>query len=175
MPATSSQQQQQLNETQLLRSELERMKHSVEKLEREVVSLNVRVQILDSQVAVSQQVNDLRSELDRSQQYSRRSRIVITGLPTHNGETTQQVEQKVREHISHHLKFDNDNEKSFQIAHEILGDIDKAHRVGQHVGNKQAVIAKIQITLEKDNGLHSTEKHGQKVGESETFINKIQG
>ena len=124
------------------------MKERVSRLEKLVTSLT-SIQGADTRFpsgCVAQQVNHLlRTDLDKTQQYTRRSCLVITGIPTFKGETAHDVEEKVKDHIVlHDLGYHQDRDKSIRIANEIAHDLDKVHRVGQRSGSKQAIIVKFK-------------------------------
>ena len=121
------------DEILILRQELSDLKARVDSLEETVVKL-------DSKLAISTRVNEvLRTDLDRLHQYTRRSCLVIHGIPTNVSETETQVEEKVRTMIAKDLQLDDNTTK------DIITDIDKAHRIGKrNDNNQQAVIVRFK-------------------------------
>ena len=92
----------------------------LELLKKRVYELENRVARLEGQNAVLTQVSGvLRMEVDRLDQYGRRSNIIIRNVEIPNNETQDHVEQKVKQIIGS-LNVPNATE-----------DIDKTHRIGR--------------------------------------------
>ena len=107
-------------------------------LRNEVTSLNKRVTKLenervihDSHIAILTNTSDLlRRELDNAEQYSRRSCIVMTGVPATKNDTQATHSTNVKKILQQH-------------APEVLQDLDKLHPIGPvSKDGKQSMILK---------------------------------
>ena len=90
---------------------------------------------IEAKALVSSQVTSLLEiELDRLNQYGRRTSLIIKGIPVKERETNEEIEKKV-------LKIITDD---LQLADE-AGELDKTHRIGpKHDGGKtQDVIVRM--------------------------------
>ena len=84
-----------------MKEEVLTLKNELNLLKNSVKNMEITITKLESQVAVSHQVsNNLKKEIDKLQQYSRRSCLIIKDIPTHKDETVQDVETKVCEEIT---------------------------------------------------------------------------
>ena len=136
----NKQQQQQLQQQQA-QSELEiqELKRDIAAMKNHIANLTNSVTFLSSQVAITSHVNTvLKQNLDKLQQYTRRSCLVFHGVPTENNETVHDVESKIKDIINNELNI------SEQMATSIVNDFDKAHRIGKKEGAKQAIIVKFK-------------------------------
>ena len=114
-----------------MQEEITSLKNEINNVQSTVKNLEHSVTKLKSEVSVSQQVTALlKQELDRQQQYSRRSCLLIKNISTSTNETIQEVEGKVCDEIAECF-----SDKS--ISDTVIQDIDKAHRVGPQDGLKQ--------------------------------------
>ena len=101
-------------------------------------SLEARVIQLEEKQAVTSHVNDLlNKEVDRLNQYTRRSNIVFRNVFVPENETIEKVEENVRNMIG-----------KMGLPEDVVKDLDKAHRLGavkQINGKKhQDVIARFK-------------------------------
>ena len=127
-----------LEQINQLKEEIASLKNELSTVQTSVKNLQVTVTKLESDVAVSHQVTlQLKKEIDRQQQYSRRSCLLIKNVPTCDNETVSDVENKVRDEIS---RCFNDN----NISNAIVDDLDKAHRVGPKEDLKQDIIVRFK-------------------------------
>ena len=111
-------QQQKLNELKNLVNNLQK---KVEVLENNNVVLERRVENLEEKHVISTHVTDLlTAEVDRLSQYIRRSNVVVKGVFLPEKESKEDVEKKVC-----------DLAKNEMGIPDILGDFDKAHRIGK--------------------------------------------
>ena len=97
------------------------LEKKLEELEEKNQTLEKHVIVLESRVAISEKVSDtLSSELDRLDQYHRRSNIIIKNvfLPEH--ESDRAIHAKVGKVLEKDLKLPN-----------VFNTIDKFHRVGK--------------------------------------------
>ena len=125
-------------EINLLRDEMEALKNELNSVKNTVKDLELTVIKLKSDVAVSQQVTSLlKKEVDRQQQYTRRSCLLFKNIPTHDNETIEEVEEKVRQEISQCFSDGN-------LTNTVVHDLDKAHRVGPKDGVKQDIIVRFK-------------------------------
>ena len=92
----------------------------LELLKKKITDLEDRVVKLECKNAVLTQVTEvLRKEVDRLDQYGRRSNVVIRNVEVPNNETQEHVEQKVDQIIG-----------SLNVPNATQ-DIDKTHRIGR--------------------------------------------
>ena len=156
---------------------------ALEELQQKVLALEERVEKLESKNAILSKVTDvLRSEVDRLDQYGRRSNIIIRNVEVADGETQENVEQKVKDIVG-----------SLNAGNAVK-DIDKTHRIGKihnHDNNKRyqnivvrfrshksryAVYAKRKSA--KDNvkiNPHLTNQRAKTLHESVDLVNEIDG
>ena len=101
----------------------------LEELKQKVLELEGRVEKLESKNVVLSRVTDvLRKEVDRLDQYGRRSSIIIRNVEVTDQETQENVEHKVKEIVGS------------LNAGKAVQDIDKTHRIGKvkvHDNNKR--------------------------------------
>ena len=103
---------------------------------KRMVYLEKRVDNLENELVTVRHVNNILSkEVDRLQQYQRRSCIVIDGINTEQEESINRITEKARNVLIHNLKFD---EK------EVDSEIDKVHSVGKPKDGKQATILRFK-------------------------------
>ena len=85
------------------------------------LKLEGKIDVLEARVAIAENVSDkLCLELDRLDQYHRRSNIIIRNAVLPDNETDQAVEGIVKKVIEKDLKLP-----------EATADLDKFHRVGR--------------------------------------------
>ena len=103
----------------------------VEKLNSTVALLQTHVDNLKAQnTQLQEKCSGTEKQIDEIEQYGRRLCLRITGIPTETNEKSDDVLTKVRELIS---------ESNVDIPDST---IDRAHRIGERRGNKQAVIVR---------------------------------
>ena len=113
---------------------------------KRITALENNVLILESSLAVSNQANTLlsgevdrlNSEVDRLEQYSRRSCLVISGIHPDKNETTQDLYNKIKNLTTNHLQQESVSPNTFDF------EFDKCHRIGPVKDNKQSVIVKFR-------------------------------
>ena len=93
----------------------------IDLLETKNVSLEDRTNELEEKVNITAHVNSvLTKEVDRLNQYTRRSNLVIRKVWAPEEESVEQVEGKVREIL-----------KKMDLPKDVINDFDKAHRLGK--------------------------------------------
>ena len=111
------------NNNQLIemKKKLKELEDKIIKVEKKNVSLEGRIEQLESVNAVMSKVNDeLTRELDRLDQYSRRSNVIVKNVFLPEEETQEQLEHKIHKIIKKDLKMES-----------AVNDIDKLHRTGK--------------------------------------------
>ena len=113
------------------RCEIISMRDEIDFLKTRVANLETEVVRLKSQQAVSETVSShLSKALDSLKQYSHRSCVTITGIPTERNLAPEHVEQKVKTIMA--------NSGQTDLAKEIY----KAHFVGRAIDGKRKIIVK---------------------------------
>ena len=93
----------------------------IKSLQQHITRLDKKIIELTSEKALSSHVNDVLSEkLDSVSQYTRRSCVVVEGIPVANGESIEDIE-KLAVNAVVKLGFTKEN---------VENEIDKTHRVG---------------------------------------------
>ena len=106
---------------QLLKDKLEKVERRLEEIENKNKKLEEKVVVLESEKAINQNVTRLLSdEVDRLDQYHRRSNIIIANVIKQEHESQEEVTNKVNEIIQRELNLP-----------EVIPQIDKLHRVGK--------------------------------------------
>ena len=85
-----------------------------------------------------EEVDSLQNELDRHDQYSRRSCLVIDGITPIKNESNNDLIQRIKNLTTDHLKRNSVHPDQFDL------EFDKCHRIGKVKDNKQAVIIKFK-------------------------------
>ena len=106
---------------QLLKDKLEKVERRLEEIENKNKKLEEKVVVLESEKAINQNVTRLLSEeVDRLDQYHRRSNIIIANVIKQEHESQEEVTNKINEIIQRDLNLP-----------EVIPEIDKLHRVGK--------------------------------------------
>lgn len=134
---SSSQQQQKDIIIAEQREEIECLKKEMVYLKKTVNIIKHEMNLINSKLEISSHVNDvLKSQLDELQQYSRRYSVLLDNVPARSNETTQEVENEVKNILIN--KF-NCEEGSLST------EFDKAHRIGaKHSDNTQTIIIRFK-------------------------------
>ena len=120
---------------QLLKDKLEKVEKRLEEVEKKNKILEEKVVLLESEKAINENVTRLLSnEVDRLDQYHRRSNIIIANVIKPENESQEEVSNKVHQIIQRDLNIPN-----------VIPQIDKLHRVG-----------KIGKTRKTNTGYHSS-------------------
>ena len=108
----------------------------IERLQQQVNALDLFVVQISSEKALASHINDvLMEKLDEIHQYSKRSCVIMEGLPVVEDETVDQVETSTKT-----ILVDN-----FGFTKETIDfEFDKAHRIGPVDGNSQKTIVKFR-------------------------------
>ena len=113
-----------------LNNEIKKLHERIDDVEKRNLELEDRVTTLESINIVSSRVTEeLKKEIDRLDQYGRRSNIIIKHVPLKENESTSEVATIVGNFLSKELSLPN-----------AMKDVDKLHRVGKpksHNGSKQ--------------------------------------
>ena len=89
-----------------------------------------------AEMALSSHINSILTEkLDSLSQYTRRSCIIIEGIPVVEGESVNQIEESAKNVLTENLGFNKSTVES---------EIDKAHGIGPGKQNHQQVIVKFK-------------------------------
>ena len=109
---------------------------SQEDLLRRIEALENKVTKLESELSISKNVNQLLSqELDDLHQYQRRSCLVIDGINPQENETTEEINQKVKNVLTKNLNLPED---------EVERELDKCHCLGPARAGKQSTILRFR-------------------------------
>ena len=104
-----------------MKRKVELMEARIKNLESANSALETKVAELDSRLIVSERVSErLSLELDRLDQYHRRSNVVVKGMFLPERETNEDVERNIHKILKDDLKLP-----------EAIQNIDKLHRVGK--------------------------------------------
>ena len=107
--------------------ELNDMKKRIAVMEKEIIQLK-------SKQAISERISErLKYELDKANQYTRRSCVILNDVPVARNEKQHVTEQKVKNIMG-----------EAGISKDIINDIDKLHHLGKNWQNKQKVIIKFR-------------------------------
>ena len=103
------------------------------RLEQRITALEQKHDVLNSIMFVRDRViENLRLELTRVQQYTRRPNVSILGIPKEEKETHEQLKEKISNLIS-------------EVGTEVsMANIDKFHRDGPSFGDEQSVIIRFK-------------------------------
>ena len=113
-----------------LSSTVSRLDSKVHQLETKVTNLEDNVQRAESLVAVSTMTSNLlKKELDRAEQYSRRSCIILDGIKASREDKPSDHFTKVMNVLS-------------KTVPDIASDLDKTHPVGPIKDGKQTMIVR---------------------------------
>ena len=119
-----------------LKEQVKLQGETIKFLQKHIEQLDQRIVELYSEKVLASHVNDLLSEqIDSLCQYSRRSCIVVEGLPVAENETIESVETSTKDILVQNLGFKMDT---------VVNEFDKAHRIGPVKDNKQKVIVKFR-------------------------------
>ena len=132
-------QQQQQQQQQSNTPSDNKYQEEIASLRAEVKELRERMEVVESQAAITAQVNaTLAKEIDRLEQYGRRNSIVIRGIPPNKDETNKDLKENVRKIVAEELGMPKD------FGH----DFDKTHRIGPVLetekGPRQDVIVRFK-------------------------------
>ena len=123
-----------------LKSEIKKLQERLEDVEKRNLELEDRVTTLESINTVSSRVTEeLKNEIDRLDQYGRRSNIIIKHVPLKENEPPSEVVKIVGNFLSKELRLPN-----------AMKDVDTLHRVGKpksHNGSKQQNIKVAHFVL----------------------------
>ena len=120
-----------------MKKKLKELEDKIIKVEKKNVSLEGRIVQLESVNAVMSKVNDeLTRELDRLDQYSRRSNVIVKNVFLPEEETQEQLEHKIHKIIKKDLKMES-----------AVNDIDKLHRTGKVKSSNGKKTTKCYYTL----------------------------
>lgn len=109
------------NQMAELRHKLSQLENQIKIMEEKNKNLEARVDELESVKIISANVNDrLVDELDRLDQYSRRSNLIIRNVFLPEKETNEEITNKITKVINKDMNLP-----------EAAKDIDKLHRVGK--------------------------------------------
>jgi hypothetical protein len=108
-------------------------------LRQQLQAMQVRLEAVESQVAITSKVNTILSkEVDRLEQYGRRNSVVIRGIPPKEDETNGELKQCVKDIVAVDLGL----KEQFKV------DFDKTHRIGPVLttpkGKRQDVIVRFK-------------------------------
>ena len=106
----------------------------IDTLTNNVYTLNLRIDVLESDLAITKNVSAvLENEVDSLHQYCRRNCIVISGIPPNPKESNMELKDAVKEAIK-----DTVDDVDFEM------DCDKVHRHGPRRFNRHNVIARFR-------------------------------
>ena len=104
------------------RQEIENLKKQVQYLDKTVYGIRHDMNLIHSKLEVSSHVNNvLRTQLDDLQQYSRRYSILLDNVPAKSNESTEEIENEVKNILVNNFKCNENN---------LVTQFDKAHRIG---------------------------------------------
>ena len=99
------------------------LQSKIAKLEENNIKLENRLKEVEEKQAITSHVNDqLNEEIDRLNQYTRRSNLIIRNVLLPEEESSKDVKSKVEAMVSKEMKMP-----------DIISEIDKAHRIGKVV------------------------------------------
>jgi len=108
----------------------------IKKLSKKVSALETQVTKLSADKETSSHINNiLREKLDNAEMYSRRSCLVLEGLPIKRNENIEQIEKSAKETLETNFGFSK---------LEIESEFDKAHRLGPKIDGNQKVIMRFK-------------------------------
>jgi hypothetical protein len=118
------------------------------KLEQRISALEYQYDVMNSLMFVRDRViENLRLDLTRLQQYTRRPNVSVFGIPKEDNEKPEQLKQKVENLVT-------------EINSEItMANIDKFHRDGPSNGDDQSVIIKFKSHESKEIFFKEGRKH----------------
>ena len=133
------QHQKQQQESSTSSSPDDKYQEEIASLRAELKELRERMEVVESQAAITAQVNaTLAKEIDRLEQYGRRNSLVIRGIPPNKDETNKDLKENVRKIVAEELGMPKD------FGH----DFDKTHRIGPVLetdkGPRQDVIVRFK-------------------------------
>ena len=109
------------NQMAELKQKLTQLENKLKTMEEKNKNLEARVDELESVKLISANVNDrLVDELDRLDQYTRRSNLIIRNIFLPEKETNEEISNKITKLISKDMNLP-----------QAANDIDKLHRVGK--------------------------------------------
>ena len=104
-----------------LKKQIETMEARIKALETANQSLEKKVEHLESRVVISERVSEqLTTELDRLDQYHRRSNIIIKNVFLPENESDDDVKKVVTKIVKNDI-----------VKPELLSSVDKHHRIGK--------------------------------------------
>ena len=108
----------------------------IKQLSKKVSALETQVTKLSADKAISSHINNiLREKLDNAEMYSRRSCLVLEGLPIKRNENIEEIEKSAKETL----------ETNFGISKlEIESEFYKANRLGPKIDGNQKVIMRFK-------------------------------
>ena len=116
---------------QSLRNEVIQLNQKVDRLDSKVINLESTLVKTEASLHVSQTTSEnLRKELDRQQQYSRRNCIVIDGIKSSKNLTPSDHLNNVVETLTN------------EFSDEVTSSLDKAHTIGPLKNGKQSMIVR---------------------------------
>ena len=134
----NTQQQQQQQKLQQQQQESAKDKE-IASLREELKRVNERMDVMESQIAVTARVNTmLAQEIDRLEQYGRRNSIVIRGIKPDDTEDNAKLKECVRQVVGEGLNMKSEFNRDFDKTHRIGPVLDTPH------GKRQDVIVRFK-------------------------------
>ena len=125
---------------------IQHLTNEIENLTKRVSVLEVKLVQQEAQLFIAMNTSEILScEIDKMNQYSQRSCLIVDGLKLPNSDETENVEEKVKNVLQNELEIS---------AEEIDSEFDKAHRVGPIIDDEQRVIVRFKSHNFRSNLYH---------------------